>query len=241
MQIRTDSDTGLVSVKGATHVDVSDAAEMKSTFEAGLKRRKTATTRCNINSSRSHLIFTVLLERVNMITGSQTRSKITFVDLAGSERVVKSGAVNDKERLNGQLLFSLNSSKLKKITSLEWIVFVCPEAKAINKSLSALGDVVSALTSRESFVPYRNHKLTELMRDSLGGNAKTLMIVNVSPLESDARETANSLDYAQRAKQVTNENSRSHETREITKLKATLEKQAREIQQLKALKVDHSP
>ena len=73
------------------------------------------------------------------------------------------------------------------------------------------------------------------MRDSLGGSAKTLMIVNISPLPSDARETQNTLDYAQRAKQVTNENSRSYETRELARLKAINEKQSREIQQLKAL------
>lgn len=76
------------------------------------------------------------------------------------------------------------------------------EARAINKSLSALGDVVGALTSNESFVPYRNHKLTQLMSDSLGGNAKTLMVVNISPLSSDASETKNSLEYATRVKQV---------------------------------------
>lgn len=80
--------------------------------------------------------------------------------------------------------------------------FLFSEARAINKSLSALGDVVAALTSGESFIPYRNHKLTELMRDSLGGNAKTLMVVNVSPLASDSVETRNSLEYATRVKQV---------------------------------------
>lgn len=67
-----------------------------------------------------------------------------------------------------------------------------------------MGDVIAALTSNETFVPYRNHKLTELMRDSLGGNAKTLMIVNLSPLQKDAVETKNSLDYASRVKQVSN-------------------------------------
>ena len=96
------------------------------------------------------------------------------------------------------------------------------EACAINKSLSALGDVVGALTSGDSFIPYRNHKLTQLMSDSLGGNAKTLMVVNVSPLASDAGETKSSLDYASRVKQVTNDNSRSFETREIQKLKAEI-------------------
>lgn len=73
------------------------------------------------------------------------------------------------------------------------------------------------------------------MRDSLGGNAKTLMIVNISPNQSDAKETQNSLDYAQRTKQVTNEQSRSYETRELAKLKAVNEKQAREIQQLRSM------
>uniref|UniRef100_A0A6U1FLY8 Kinesin motor domain-containing protein n=1 Tax=Tetraselmis chuii TaxID=63592 RepID=A0A6U1FLY8_9CHLO len=152
----------------------------------------------NSESSRSHLIFTILLEHTNLTLGTRATSKLTFVDLAGSERVGRSGAINDKDRLD--------------------------EARAINKSLSALGDVVAALTAGESFVPYRNHKLTQLMSDSLGGNAKTLMVVNVSPLASDAAETKNSLDYASRVKQVTNENSRSFETREIQKLKAEIAK-----------------
>lgn len=76
------------------------------------------------------------------------------------------------------------------------------EAKAINKSLTALGDVVAALTAHDQHVPYRNSKLTQLMSDSLGGSAKTLMIVNVSPLVSDVNETRSSLDYALRVKQV---------------------------------------
>lgn len=75
----------------------------------------------------------------------------------------------------------------------------------------------------EKFIPYRNHKLTELMSDSLGGTAKTLMVVNVSPLLSDGGESKNSLDYAQRVKEVTNESSRNFETAEIAKLKAIIE------------------
>eukprot|EP00210_Caulerpa_lentillifera_P004934 g4708.t1 len=208
LSIRVDSESGLVTVKGAEIRCAGSSAELKGIFEEGLKRRKTATTQSNAESSRSHLIFTVLLERLNVITRATTKSKITFVDLAGSERIFKSGAINDNQRLN--------------------------EAKAINKSLSALGDVISALTTKESFIPYRNHKLTELMRDSLGGNAKTLMIVNISSLKSDAKETLNTLDYAQRVKQVTNTNSRSFETREIAQLKAVIDKQNTEIRSLKA-------
>jgi hypothetical protein len=94
-------------------------------------------------------------------------SQLSFVDLAGSERVKKSGSMG---------------SQLK-------------EAQSINKSLSALGDVISSLSSGGQHTPYRNHKLTMLMSDSLGGNAKTLMFVNVSPIESSLDETHNSLMY----------------------------------------------
>lgn len=89
------------------------------------------------------------------------------MDLAGSERVKKSGSAG---------------KQLK-------------EAQSINKSLSALADVISALSSDGQHIPYRNHKLTMLMSDSLGGNAKTLMFVNVSPAESNLEETYNSLMY----------------------------------------------
>jgi len=89
------------------------------------------------------------------------------VDLAGSERVKKSGSAGNQLK----------------------------EAQSINKSLSALGDVISALSCGGQHIPYRNHKLTMLMSDSLGGNAKTLMFVNVSPTESSLDETHNSLMY----------------------------------------------
>lgn len=89
------------------------------------------------------------------------------MDLAGSERVKKSGSAGNQLK----------------------------EAQSINKSLSALGDVISALSSGGQHIPYRNHKLTMLMSDSLGGNAKTLMFVNVSPTESSLDETHNSLMY----------------------------------------------
>lgn len=93
--------------------------------------------------------------------------QLSFVDLAGSERVKKSGS---------------SGHQLK-------------EAQSINRSLSALGDVISALSTEGQHIPYRNHKLTMLMSDSLGGNAKTLMFVNVSPAESNLDETHNSLMY----------------------------------------------
>lgn len=78
------------------------------------------------------------------------------------------------------------------------------EAQNINKSLSALGDVIAALSEGEKFIPYRNNKLTQLMQDSLGGNAKTLMFVNFSPADYNCDETVTSLNYAARVKKITN-------------------------------------
>ena len=101
------------------------------------------------------------MKLTNRRTGNETIGKLTLVDLAGSERVDKSGAAGE----------------------------VLKEAQSINKSLSALGDVIAALTSGQQHVPYRNHPLTMLMSDSLGGNAKTLMFVNCSPADYNVLES----------------------------------------------------
>ena len=119
----------------------------------------------NAESSRSHLVIGIVIETTNRTTGTVMRGKLSLVDLAGSERAAKTGAV---------------AEQLK-------------EAMSINKSLSALGDVISALSSEQSFMPYRNNKLTMLMQDSLGGNAKTLMFVNISPADYNCDESAISL------------------------------------------------
>merc|ERR1719446_1400169 len=97
-------------------------------------------------------------------------------DLAGSERLKKSDVSGDMAK----------------------------EAIEINKSLTALGDVIEALTKKQNQIPYRNHKLTQCMQDSLGGSSKTLMFVNCSPASSNVDETSNALKYATRAKKVTN-------------------------------------
>merc|ERR1711959_280387 len=112
----------------------------------------------NSASSRSHLLCSVIVESTEKDTGQVVQGKITLCDLAGSERPKKSGVAGDNLK----------------------------EAIAINKSLTALGDVIEALTKGAKSVPYRNHKLTMLMSDSIGGNAKTLMFVNVSPAASNA-------------------------------------------------------
>eukprot|EP00899_Mesostigma_viride_P002626 jgi/Mesvir1/12364/Mv00547-RA.1 len=206
LEIKRDA-SGNVRVDGLTTRACAEEADLRGALQHGLSLRKTSSTKMNVQSSRSHLVFGIIVEFTNRVTGTTTRGKLTFVDLAGSERVAKSGALE-------------NDVQLK-------------EATAINKSLSALGDVVAALTSEAQFVPYRNHKLTQLMSDSIGGNAKTLMIANASPLASDDFETKSTMEYAARVKQVTNQTSRSVETKETARLKAVIEKQNQEIARLK--------
>lgn len=130
----------------------------------------------NSDSSRSHLLCSIVVSSTNRRTGSSIRGKLTLVDLAGSERVGKSGASGDQLK----------------------------EAQSINKSLSALGDVIGALTTGIKHIPYRNHALTMMMSDSLGGNSKTLMFVCASPADYNASETINALQFAARCKTVTN-------------------------------------
>merc|ERR1719230_2008098 len=113
---------------------------------------------------------------VNNDTKEKLRGKILLCDLAGSERLKKSEVSGDMQK----------------------------EAIEINKSLTALGDVIEALTKKQKQIPYRNHKLTQVMQDSLGGTAKTLMFVNCSPASSNVDETTMSLKYATRAKNVQN-------------------------------------
>ena len=96
------------------------------------------------------------------------------------------------------------------------------EAKSINMSLSALGDVISALSTGEKFVPYRNNLLTRLLQDGLGGNAKTLMFVNISPADYNSEETCTSLQYAQRVKMITNDAAKASESAEVAKLKGVI-------------------
>ncbi|PYH75355.1 kinesin-domain-containing protein [Aspergillus uvarum CBS 121591] len=139
------------------------------------RKRQVAATKCNDLSSRSHTIFTI-----NILTRSSDESitcgKLNLVDLAGSENIQRSGAENKR----------------------------AVEAGQINKSLLTLGRVINALVDRSSHVPYRESKLTRLLQDSLGGNTRTCIIATVSPCRSSQEETASTLDYAFRAKNIHN-------------------------------------
>lgn len=190
LEIKKDA-KGMVIVNGATLVEVNNAQHLMDTIEYGQKRRHVSSTHMNRESSRSHLIMSFIIETTNQQTQAVSRGKLSFVDLAGSERVKKSGALGEQMK----------------------------EAQAINKSLSALGDVISSLATGTGHIPYRNHKLTMLMSDSLGGNAKTLMFVNVSPTDSNVDETQNSLVYATRVRAIKNDPSKMLAGKEQARLK----------------------
>eukprot|EP00438_Fugacium_kawagutii_P006519 Skav209112 [mRNA] locus=scaffold179:226225:239983:+ [translate_table: standard] len=130
-----------------------------------LKSQRVAATKMNADSSRSHLIFIVTIESTNKKSKQVSSGKLTLCDLAGSERLKKSEVTGEQMK----------------------------EAQSINKSLTALGDVIEALTKGAKHVPYRNHRLTQLLSDSLGGNAKTLMFVNCSPASGNLDETSAAL------------------------------------------------
>lgn len=185
---------GMVVVPEAYVVVVNSPGELYNLFLQGNTHRHTSSTKMNDTSSRSHLIFSVLIDVTNNETNQRTVGKLSLVDLAGSERVKKTDATADRLK----------------------------EGRAINKSLTALGDVISALSSGESHIPYRNNKLTMLMSDSLGGTAKTLMFVNVSPADYNREETLMSLYYASRVKLITNEPIKNVESKEMSKLKHEL-------------------
>ncbi|XP_020265436.1 kinesin-like protein KIN-14I [Asparagus officinalis] len=190
LEIKKDS-KGMVSIENVTTVQISSYEELRAIIMRGSEQRHIAGTHMNEESSRSHLIFSIIIESTNLQTQSLAKGKLSFVDLAGSERIKKSGS---------------SGNQLK-------------EAQSINKSLSALVDVISALSSDGQHIPYRNHKLTMLMSDSLGGNAKTLMFVNLSPAESNLDETYNSLMYASRVRCIVNDPSKNVSTKEVARLK----------------------
>ncbi|XP_025752879.1 putative LOC110439812 homolog [Oreochromis niloticus] len=187
---------GVVFAQGAETKEASSAQELYALFQQACANRHISATKMNMESSRSHLIVGIMVESRNLTNGSVSSGKLSLVDLAGSERAAKTGA---------------KDHQLK-------------EANSINKSLSALGDVISALSAELPHVPYRNSKLTQVMQDSLGGNAKTLMIVNISPTEYNLDETLTSLIYATRVKAITNNAQRNVESKEIAQLKEVIMK-----------------
>ena len=174
---------GQTFVEGLTNVmiDINNfdkgMAMINSILKCAARARTVASTKMNDRSSRSHSVFTLDIAGKNIQSGAVTAGSLHLVDLAGSERL---------DTLDDQIK---NSKQLKETTN-------------INKSLSCLGDVFSALASDASHVPYRNSKLTYLLQNCLGGDGKACMVVNLSPTIASCKESMQSLRFAQRVSQI---------------------------------------
>ncbi|XP_026059104.1 kinesin-like protein KIF21B isoform X5 [Carassius auratus] len=196
--------SGSIYTVGVTTRTVSSEAEMMQCLKLGALSRTTASTQMNVQSSRSHAIFTIHICQVRVCAPAENppeqdnetdnrlannsseveefetlTAKFHFVDLAGSERLKRTGATGDRAK----------------------------EGISINCGLLALGNVISALgdrSKRSTHVPYRDSKLTRLLQDSLGGNSRTVMIACTSPSDQDFMETLNTLKYANRARNIKN-------------------------------------
>ena len=226
LTIREDERKG-VYVEGLSEWIVRSPDEILSLMAAGARARATGATLLNEQSSRSHAVFTLVVEQSQRLEGGGggageeeggrhrvLSAKLNLVDLAGSERVRESGA---------------RGARLK-------------ETQHINLSLSALGNVIAALTSGDgarSHVPYRDAKLTRLLEDSLGGNCRTTVIANLSPAPECFNESLSTLKFTQRAKSIKN---RAHVNedfdkrtllrryeKELARLRSALENQRQQV------------
>ncbi|GLU19622.1 hypothetical protein SLE2022_358610 [Rubroshorea leprosula] len=196
LSIQTDPNGG-IEIENIVVIQVNDINQALKLYRLGCRSRSTATTNSNATSSRSHCMIRISITCFDAPERRRETNKIWLVDLGGSERVMKTKAWG--RRLD--------------------------EGKAINLSLSALGDVINALQRKKCHIPYRNSKLTQVLRDSLGEDSKTLMLVHVSPKEEDLCETICSLNFATRVKSV----HLGHE--ESTEIKSQKENEMMNLQQ----------
>lgn len=164
-------------VKGATERFVTSPEEVMEVIDEGKANRHIAVTNMNEHSSRSHSVFLINVKQENLDDQKKLSGKLYLVDLAGSEKVSKTGAEG----------------------------MVLDEAKNINKSLSALGNVIAALADgNKSHIPYRDSKLTRILQESLGGNSRTTIIICCSPASFNECETKSTLEFGKRAKTIKN-------------------------------------
>ncbi|KAL6602840.1 hypothetical protein ACP70R_043201 [Stipagrostis hirtigluma subsp. patula] len=209
-----------LAVPEATMHPVNSPTDVIELMRTGLANRAVGSTALNERSSRSHSIVTIHIRGVDLKSGATLRGALHLVDLAGSERVDRSAVTGDRLK----------------------------EAQHINKSLSALGDVIFSLSQKNAHVPYRNSKLTQVLQSSLGGHAKTLMFVQINPDITSYAETLSTLKFAERVAGVelgvAKVNKEGKDIREfmeqISLLKAKLAKKDEEISILQLLKT-HTP
>ncbi|KAK7391996.1 hypothetical protein VNO78_20422 [Psophocarpus tetragonolobus] len=199
---------GTQEVPGLVEARVYGTNDVWEMLKTGNRVRSVGSTCANELSSRSHCLLRVTVMGESLINGQRTKSYLWLVDLAGSERVGKTEA--EGERLK--------------------------ESQFINKSLSALGDVISALASKSAHIPYRNSKLTHMLQSSLGGDCKTLMFVQVSPSAADLGETLCSLNFATRVRGIESGPARKQvDHAELLKHKQMAEKLKQDEKEMKKL------
>ncbi|XP_075097384.1 kinesin-like protein KIN-14K [Nicotiana tabacum] len=206
---------GLVVPEASMH-PVNRTSDVLDLMDIGLRNRAKGSTALNERSSRSHSVVTVHVRGMDIKSGSSMRSSLNLVDLAGSERVDRSEVTGDRLK----------------------------EAQHINKSLSSLGDVISALAQKNAHVPYRNSKLTQLLQTSLGGQAKTLMFVQLNPEVGSYSETMSTLKFAERVSGVELGAARSSKEgrdvrdlmEQVVSLKDTISQKDEEIEKLQLIK-----
>ncbi|XP_076469926.1 kinesin-like protein KIF28 isoform X2 [Babylonia areolata] len=185
LQVRQNPKLGMFYVENLKKVPVGSYAEIEKRMEQGTSNRTVASTNMNATSSRAHTVMTITFDQIiKNDAGSETKksSVMNLVDLAGSERADSTGATGDRLK----------------------------EGANINRSLSALGNVISALAElsqgkKKVMVPYRDSVLTKLLQNALGGNSKTIMIAALSPADINYDETLSTLRYADRAKKIKNQ------------------------------------
>lgn len=194
MMVREHPQKG-IWVDGATEASVVSPDEVYGVMQQGAGNRATASTNMNDRSSRSHSLFLLTVSQTNLVDLSKKSGKLYLVDLAGSEKAGKTGVTGAK----------------------------MDEAKMINKSLTALGLVITKLTKGEEHIPYRDSKLTRVLTESLGGNAKTSLIIAVSPATYNEAETKGTLEFGVRAKMIKNKPKVNRE-QSIPELKALVAK-----------------
>jgi len=175
LEIKHNSD-GTTNVTHLKTVRINSIEQVERVIDKANGNRACSATNANAQSSRSHSVFSLHLSGTNESTAQKSHGILHLIDLAGSERLAHSGATGDRLK----------------------------ETQAINKSLSSLGDVISALARNETHIPYRNSKLTYLLQNSLGGDAKTLMFANVSPAMESASETLCTMRFASKVNACVN-------------------------------------
>uniref|UniRef100_A0A6M2EXN7 Kinesin motor domain-containing protein n=1 Tax=Populus davidiana TaxID=266767 RepID=A0A6M2EXN7_9ROSI len=210
----TTQPNGLAVPDASMHA-VTSTADVLELMRIGLMNRAVGATALNERSSRSHSVLTIHVYGMDLETGAVLRGNLHLVDLAGSERVDRSEATGERLR----------------------------EAQHINKSLSALGDVIFSLAQKSQHVPYRNSKLTQVLQSSLGGQAKTLMFVQLNPDVDSYSETISTLKFAERVSGVelgaAKSNKEGRNIRELMEqvglLKETISRKDDEIERLQHL------